>query len=163
MDDDDGENYYYGVLKEIYECSFTNDAEKKLGLFKYDWYDPGPHGTKENRQFRLVEINELRRYSYYDPFIFSRQACQVYYTHFPEGHSGWKSIIKITLRSVVANQEVERASSHMAPYQEKEHVGVNVDDAIVDCDLRDPIGDALVIDKRAALQEEKLKFVRLGV
>ena len=30
MDDDDGENHYYGVLKEIYEYSFTNDVEKNL-------------------------------------------------------------------------------------------------------------------------------------
>src|SRR3954466_10951112 len=83
---------------------------------------------------RLVEINEKRRYPYYDLLIFAHQACQVYYTHFPEGHSGWKSVIKITPRSVVAKQGVERASSHMAPYQEEEHVGVTVDDAIVDYD-----------------------------
>src|SRR3954469_16306439 len=90
VDDDDGENHYYGVLKEIYEYSFTNHAEKKLLLFKCDWYDPGPYGTKTNRQFRLVEINEKRKYPHYDPFIFA--------------HFGWKSVIKITPHNVVENQ-----------------------------------------------------------
>src|SRR5436189_2707456 len=71
MDDDDGENHYYGVLKEIYEYSFANDAERKLVLFMCDWYDPGPHGTKTDSQFRLVEINEKRKYPNYDPFIFA--------------------------------------------------------------------------------------------
>ena len=122
MDDDDGENNYYGVLKEIYEHCFTNVVEKKLVLFKCEWYDPGQHGTKTHRQFRLVEIHEKRGYPHYDPFIFAYQACQVYYTCFSEGHPGWKSVIKITPRSVVANQGVERASSHMAPYPEEEHV-----------------------------------------
>src|SRR4051812_39430831 len=101
VDDDNGEKHYYGVLKEIYEY-FTNDDEKKLVLFKCKWYDPGKHGTKTNRQFRLIEINEKRRYPHYDPFIFAHQACQVCYTCFPEGHPGWKSVIRITPPSVVA-------------------------------------------------------------
>ena len=62
MDDDDGEKHYYGVLKEIYEYSFTNDDQKKLVLFKCEWYDPDKKGTKRNKQFKLVEINVNRRY-----------------------------------------------------------------------------------------------------
>src|SRR3954463_14147355 len=103
-------------------------------------------GQKTEKQCRLVEINEKRRYPHYDPFIFAHQACHVYYTRFSEGHSGWKNVIKITPRSIFANQGVERASSHIAPHQEEEHIGVTVDDAIVDCDLRERVGDALVID-----------------
>jgi hypothetical protein len=155
-------NNYYGVLKEIYEYSFTNDSKKKLVLFKCDWYDPSPLGTKINEQFGLVEINQTRRYPIYDPFVFAHQASQVYYTRFPEGHSGWMSVMKITPRSVVANQGVERATSHTAPYQEEEHVGVIVDDAIVDCDLWDPIGDGLYIDLDAALQEEDIEICSSG-
>src|SRR5436189_2566890 len=94
--------------------------------------------------------------------FFSHQACQVYYTSFSAGHSGWKSVIKIMPRSVVANQGVERASSHMAPYQEEKHVGITVDDAIIDCDLRDLIGDALLIDIDAALQEEEIEICSSG-
>ena len=86
MDDDDGEKHYYGVLKEIYELSFTNDAQKKVVLFKCEWYDPDKKGTKRHKQLKLVEINEKRRYPHYDPFIFAHQACQVYYTRGPEGH-----------------------------------------------------------------------------
>src|SRR3954467_2054484 len=163
MDDDDGENHYYGVLKEIYELSFTNDAQKKVVLFKCEWYDPDKKfGTKRHKHFKLVEINEKRRYPHYDPFIFAHQACQVYYTRFSEGHPGWKSVIKIMPRNIVANQGVERASSHMTPYQEEEQVGVTVDDAIVDCDLRDPIGDCLVIDIGAAMQEEEIEICSSG-
>src|SRR3954462_7641952 len=87
VDDDDGENHYYGVLKEICEYSFTNDDEKKLVLFTCEWYDPGSHGIKTHRQFRLIEVNEKRSYPHYDQFIFAHQACQGYYTRFPEGHS----------------------------------------------------------------------------
>jgi len=162
MDDDDGEKHYYGVLKEIYELSFTNDAQKKLVLFKCEWYDPDKKGTKRNKEFKLVKINVKRRYPHYDPFIFAHQACQVYYTRFPEGHSDWMSVIKITPRSVVANQGVARASPHMEPYQEEEQVGVTVDDAIVDCDLSDPIGDALVIDIDAAMQERETDICSSG-
>ena len=72
------------------------------------------------------------------------------------------SVIKITPRNVVANQGVARASPHMEPYQEEEHVGVTVDDAIVDCDLSDPIGDALVIDIGAAMQEEEIDICSSG-
>src|SRR4051812_39636986 len=108
-------------------------------------------GTKRNKQFKLVEINVKRRYPHYDPFIFAHQACQVYYARSPEGDSDWRTVIKITPRSIVANQGVARASPHMEPYQEEEQVGVTVDDATVDCDLSDPIGDALVIDIGAAM------------
>src|SRR3954465_10114995 len=80
VDDDDGEKHYYGVLKEIYEYSFINDDEKKLVLFKGEWYDPGKHVTKTHKQFRHVEINERRKYPHYDPFIFAHQAGQVHYT-----------------------------------------------------------------------------------
>ena len=50
----------------------------------------------------------------------------------------------------------------MVPYQEEEHVGVTVDDAIVDCDLRDPIGDCLVIDISAAMQEKDIDICTEG-
>ena len=72
------------------------------------------------------------------------------------------SVIKITPRSVVANQGVARASPHMEPYQEEEQVGVTVDDAIVDCDLRDPIGDCLVIDIGAVMQEQDIEICSEG-
>ena len=49
VDDDDGEKHYYGVLKEIYEYSFTNDNKKKLVVFKCEWHDPGKYGTKTHR------------------------------------------------------------------------------------------------------------------
>src|SRR3954465_2867480 len=81
---------------------------------------------------------------------------------FPEGHLDWKSVIKIMPGSVVENQGVARASSHMEPYQEEEHVGVTVDDANVDCDLRDPIGDCLAIDIGAAMQEEDIEICEEG-
>ena len=37
---DDISAYWYGVLEEIHEYYFTNDPNKKVILFKYDWYDP---------------------------------------------------------------------------------------------------------------------------
>jgi hypothetical protein len=158
-----GESYYYGVLKEIYEYDFTNDAKKKLVLFKCDWYDPSPHGTKIDTQLRLVEIKESRKYPHYDPFVFAHQAGQVYYTRFPEGHVGWKSVIKITPRSVVANKGVEREQQqYVAPFQEEQIVGVQVNDADVDGDLRDHIGECLFIDLDELIQEEDNEICSSG-
>ena len=60
-DDDDISTYWYGMLEEIYEYYFTNDPNKKVVLFKCDWYDFSPLGTKIHRQFKFVEVNEARR------------------------------------------------------------------------------------------------------
>ena len=50
----------------------------------------------------------------------------------------------------------------MEPYQEEEQVGVTVDDATVDCGLSDPIGDALVIDIGAAMEDEETDICSSG-
>jgi hypothetical protein len=142
--------YWYGVLEEIVEYCFTNDPDKKVVLFKCDWYDPTPSGTKTDKQFKLVEVNEGRRYRVYDPFIFAHQACQVYYTSFPEGHRGWKSVVRIAARSVVDEESLQ-----LAAVQDDEIIGVNVEDTDVDCHLRDPDGDDEPINVGAAQEEEE--------
>ena len=61
MEDNDGEKHYYGVLKEIYELSFANDDQKKLVLFKCEWYDPGKKGQKQRNNsdsYRLMRSED---------------------------------------------------------------------------------------------------------
>src|SRR4051812_35995303 len=136
-DDDDISTYWYGVLEEIHEYYFTNDPNKKVVLFKCDWYDPSPLGTKTDKQFKLVEVNKARRYRVsYDPFIFAHQACQVYYTSFPDGHRSWKSVVRITARNVV-----DEGSLQLADVQDDDIIGVNVEDIDIDYRLRDLDGD----------------------
>src|SRR4051812_44678861 len=153
-DDDDISTYWYGVLEEIHEYYFTNDPNKKVVLFKCDWYDSSPLGTKIHRLFKFVEVNKVRRYrASYDLFIFAHQACQVYYTSFPEGHRGWKSVVRIAARSVV-----DEGSLQLAAFQDDDIIGVNVDDTDVIYRLRDPDGDdESIINVGAALEEPDIE------
>src|SRR3954470_3630013 len=159
FDDDDISTYWYGVLEEIHEYYYTNDPNKKVILFKCDWYDSSPLGTKIHKQFELVEVNEARRYkASYDPFIFAHQACQVYYTSFSEGHRGWKSVVRIAARSVV-----DEGSLQLADFQDDDIIGVNMDNTDVDYHLRDPNGDnESIINVSAALEEPDIESSSSG-
>ena len=157
--DDDILAYWYGVLEEIHEYYFTNDPNKKVVFFKCDWYDPSSLGTNIDKRLKLVMVNDMRRYKdSYDPFIFAHQACQVYYTSFPEGRKDWKSVVRITARSVV-----EEGSVQLAAFQDDDIIGVNVDDRPVDYHLRDPDGDdEPIINIGAALEEPNIESCSSG-
>jgi len=160
-ENDDISAYWYGVLEEIHEYYFTYDPNKKVVLFKCDWYDPTyPYGTNYiDKRLKLVMINETRKYKEsYDPFIFAHQACQVYYTSFPEGRKDWQSVVRITARSVV-----EEGSVQLAAFQDDDIIGVNVDDRPVDYHLRDPDGDdEPIINIGAALEEPDIESSSSG-
>ena len=62
---------YYGVLTDIVEVEYTDRPTKKLVLFKCDWFDSSPQGTRIDK-YGNVEIKKSRRYQNYDPFILAQ-------------------------------------------------------------------------------------------
>ncbi|CAJ2645148.1 unnamed protein product [Trifolium pratense] len=84
--DDEGveENYYYGNIKEIMQVEYLGEPTKQLVLFNCEWFDVvANRGMKVQHQYGIVEVHHRRRYSIYDPFIFARNAIQVYYVPYP--------------------------------------------------------------------------------
>ncbi|XP_057436487.1 uncharacterized protein LOC130728921 [Lotus japonicus] len=91
---------YYGMLIDIVELEYTGSPTKKLVLFKCDWFDSSPQGTRID-SYGNVEIIKSRRYSSYDPFILAQQAEQVYFSSYPEGQQGWLAVIKTKARNTI--------------------------------------------------------------
>ena len=126
------EDDYYGRLTEVLELEYFGNPTNKLVLFRCEWFDPSPNvGTKVNNMYGLVDVKESRRYQVYDPFIFSQQADQVYYTRYPEGHEGWLAVMKIKARSAVTDNIIT-LNHEDAPYQDITyidglHIMLNID------------------------------------
>ncbi|KAJ1424649.1 Transposase-associated domain [Sesbania bispinosa] len=110
------ENDYYGVLSVIVELEYTASPTKKLVLFKCEWFDPSPQGTRIDN-YGNVEIRKSRIYQSYDPFILAQQAEQVYFTSFPDGQQGWLGVIKTKARSIIQSLENNRPETNDA-YQD---------------------------------------------
>ncbi|XP_021626203.2 uncharacterized protein LOC110625022 [Manihot esculenta] len=78
------ESDYYGLLVEVLRLEYPGLPIKQTVLFKCDWFDPTPNtGTKVHRQYRMVDVNNKRRYSKYEPFVLAFQATQVVYASYP--------------------------------------------------------------------------------
>lgn len=66
----DGEFDYYDVIHEILELEFTGHPKKKLVLFRCKWFDLTPlRGKRVHLIYKIVEVNQKRRYAHYDQFI----------------------------------------------------------------------------------------------
>ncbi|XP_043816628.1 uncharacterized protein LOC110624237 [Manihot esculenta] len=114
------ESDYYGQLVEVLRLEYPGLPIKRTVLFKCDWFDPTPNtGTKVHRQYRIVDINNKRRYSKYEPFVLASQATQVVYASYPSKRrdkNDWWAVMKVKGRPVV---EVSQTSSKTyEPFQE---------------------------------------------
>jgi len=102
---DDGEQYYYGIVKEIMQVEYSGEPTKQLVVFNCEWFDNTiNHGIKVQPQYGIVEVNFHRRYSNFDPFIFATNAIQVYYVPYPEKIKekvDWWVVIKTKPRCTV--------------------------------------------------------------
>ena len=78
------EMYYYEKIINIIELEYASLPIKRAVLFKYEWYDPTPRGTKIHDKYSIMEIRSSRKYRKYDSVIFSKQAEQVYYASYPD-------------------------------------------------------------------------------
>ncbi|WMV50470.1 hypothetical protein MTR67_043855 [Solanum verrucosum] len=75
---------YYGVLKEVLEMEYSGWPIKKIVLFRCKWFDPTPkRGTREIKQYNIIEVKHTREYEAYDPFIIAQNVKQVYYAPYP--------------------------------------------------------------------------------
>lgn len=76
-------NKYYGILQEVIELVYVGARKHYTTvLFKCDWFDGG-HGTRIHDKYNIVEVNHLKRYPKYDPFVLAYQVEQVYYAPSP--------------------------------------------------------------------------------
>ena len=73
-----GEKDYYGILQEIIEVEFSGLVKMKCILFKYDWFDPTENRGVQYRKFGVVDINAIRRYNKFEPYILASHADQVF-------------------------------------------------------------------------------------
>ena len=73
------EDDYYGILQEIIRIEYLGEPLKQCMMFKCDWFDNTPQGTRCPKLCPFVEVNATRRYRKYDPFIFVSAATQVVY------------------------------------------------------------------------------------
>lgn len=69
-----GENFYYGVLQEIWVIDYH---VKKVPLFKCNWVDNNKGVKQDTLGYMLVDLNRLGHKD--DPFILASQARQVFY------------------------------------------------------------------------------------
>ncbi|XP_043815296.1 uncharacterized protein LOC110620971 [Manihot esculenta] len=99
------ESDYYGQLVEVLRLEYPGLPIKRTVLFKCDWFDPTPStGTKVHRQYRIIDINNKRRYSKYEPFVLASQATQVVYASYPSKRrdkNDWWTVMKVKGRPVV--------------------------------------------------------------
>lgn len=112
---------YYGQLVEVVVIPYPRLHDKKVILFKCEWFDPSPLGTSVHPHFPLVSNNHTRRYNKYEPFIQATQASQVFYCPYPSKKTNrkcWWEATKIKARPIV---EVPAIISTLSqPFQEDE-------------------------------------------
>ncbi|XP_061348406.1 uncharacterized protein LOC133293820 [Gastrolobium bilobum] len=131
---------YYGVLIDIIQLDYLGQGHTKLLLFKCEWFDPSPQGTRKDR-YGNVEVNKSRKYNRYDPFIFAQQAEQVYYTTYPGRQQEWIGVIKTKARNIIPVTRVKETQSIDEPYQEDAIVDVHVH--IADDDIHQNLVDTM--------------------
>ncbi|KAH0650197.1 hypothetical protein KY284_030109 [Solanum tuberosum] len=121
------------------------------GLVQYRWMYP----FERHNQYKLVEINQRRRYKKYELFILAMQATQVCYVSYPnkkKDKDDWVAVLKVKPRNVIEllDEGVETTSELNVPFQVDEvevheiDMTVSIDENIL---LNDPNGDTLEIDE----------------
>ena len=95
---------YFGTLEEVLELYYHgSDAEYKTILLNCSWFDCDK-GMNIHEKYRLVEVNHTKRLPWYDLFVVSYQASQVYYAPYPSlkrDKAQWWAVFKTKARSEV--------------------------------------------------------------
>ncbi|XP_057796599.1 uncharacterized protein LOC131012633 isoform X1 [Salvia miltiorrhiza] len=113
---------YYGRLVEVVVLEYSGVPTKTITLFKCEWFDPRPSGTLVDRDFKLVSINQRRRYDNYEPFILSTQASQVFYCTYPsknQSRKDWLAACKVKARPLVEVSTIQNIPIDPTPFQEE--------------------------------------------
>ena len=118
------EDDYYGILQEVIRVEYLGEPLKQCTLFRCDWFDNTPRGTRSPKLCPFVEVNATRRYKKYDPFIFAASTMQVVYMRYPNGirdKANWWVVVPNKSRHKVNNEFTlpvafqEEQVSHMTP------------------------------------------------
>ena len=153
------ESDYYGQLVEVLRLEYPGLPIKRTVLFKCDWFDPTPStGTKVHIQYRIIDINNKRRYSKYEPFVLASQATQVVYASYPSKRrdkNDWWAVMKVKGRPVV--EVSETSSKTYEPFQEDDidYAEVNIDDINQQHCLNDPSGGMTEIHDDVSTEEDE--------
>lgn len=132
---------YYGRLLEVVRLEYSGSLSTIL--FKCEWFDPTPTGTRVHAQYKLVDINHKRRFNRYEPFVLASQAIQVYYCPYPSlkrDMVDWLAACKIKARSTI--DFIEENTPIDQSFQEdvvQTHAAIEVED--VDFRLDDQFND----------------------
>ncbi|WMV28792.1 hypothetical protein MTR67_022177 [Solanum verrucosum] len=138
---------YYGRIKEIIQVEYREEPLKQTFLFKCEWFDPTIDvGVKKHNQYKLIDVNQRRRYKKYEPFILAMQATQVCYVPYPSKKKDkidWLAVLKVKPRNVVElpDEKVAPTPELNVPFQVNEvevheiDINVSVDEEILLHDL----------------------------
>ena len=116
------EDNYYGILQEVIGVEYLGEPLKQCTLFRCNWFDNTPRGTRSPKLYPFIEVNATRRYKKYDPFIFAASAIQVVW--YPNGirdkGNSWvvvpnKSRHKVNNEFTLPVAFQEEQVSHMTP------------------------------------------------
>lgn len=75
-------NDYFRIIKEILIIEYHCLPIKRTMLFKCDCFDPTSNGTGVHKRYNIVEVNEKKRLSLYEPFILALQVVYVYFCNY---------------------------------------------------------------------------------
>ncbi|XP_052181209.1 uncharacterized protein LOC127794273 [Diospyros lotus] len=138
---DDPEKDYYGRITEIVELEYPSVSSfKKVVLFKGDWFIPTLNeGVKIHHAYKIVEVNEKKKWNTNEQFVLASQAIQVYFCEYPSlrrNKSDWLVVTKVKPRFIVEvpqsfNNQEATLPREALPYQEDdvELHDIAVDDA----------------------------------
>ncbi|KAI9120766.1 hypothetical protein K1719_007799 [Acacia pycnantha] len=129
---------YYGKLVDIIQLSYPWD--KVVTLFKCEWLDNSPRGTKMDKHGN-IEIHWTRRYTVgYDPFILAQQSGTSLLYIIPHIPPRLEGVIKTKARNIIPKSKEPESNDGMAePFQvDVEHVlPINIFDDEVPSNLFD--------------------------
>ncbi|WMV41418.1 hypothetical protein MTR67_034803 [Solanum verrucosum] len=100
---------YYGVIQEIIEVRYLGWPNKKIVLFRCEWFDLSHRGTKVDHQHNIIEVKHTRKYRSYDHFIIAQHAKQMYYASYPL-HVAYQNDVAIVQQQV--DIELETTLQH---------------------------------------------------
>lgn len=145
---------YYGKLVEVLELEYPALPLKQTVLFKCDWYDPTPNlGIKVHEHYKLVDINQRRRYKKFEPFVLAMQATQVCFIPYPsrrKNMSDWLAVCKAKPRGWRKTLSKDDAFQ----LEEGEDVDIDVTSDIGENRLSD---DSNVLEGSLAEEEEEIE------
>ncbi|XP_052172131.1 uncharacterized protein LOC127788049 [Diospyros lotus] len=145
----DPEKDYYGRIIEIVELEYPSVSSfKKVVLFKGDWFIPSLNeGVKIHHAYKIVEINEKKKWNTNEQFVLASQAIQVYFCEYPSlrrNKSDWLVVTKVKPRFIVEvpqsfNNQEATLPREALPYQEDDVELHNI--AVDDVQIPETVND----------------------